>query len=34
MRLPKNPAGFSGKKLAVCCAHNLPTGGGKLYEAF
>ena len=29
-RLSKKPPGFSGKRLAVCCAHNLPVRDGQI----
>ena len=30
LRLSKNPQGFSDKRLAVCCAHNLPVCDGQI----
>ena len=30
LRLSKNPAGFSDKKIAVCCAHNLFAFGEQI----
>ena len=30
MRLSEKPKGFSDKRLAVCCAHNLPATGGQI----
>ena len=30
MRLSEKPKGFSDKGIAVCCAHNLPAGGGQI----
>ena len=30
LRLSKNPAGFSDKKIAVCCAHNLFACGEQI----
>ena len=29
-RLSKNPPGFSDKRLAVCCAHNLSVCDGQI----
>ena len=30
LRLSKNPPGFSDKRLAVCCAHNLSVFYGQI----